>query len=107
MVTVHTGVETIQEGKLFAEIRYMGEITSNLAKKSEDPPETPRRVSPGGLRTISPGTTLLVHTVVFFSNYKIGRFEKNAFFESTKSQIQKDLGQKTTPLKVQDVLIKS
>ena len=37
----------------------MAEITSDLAKKSGDPP------SPGGgLRTISAGTTLLVHTVM-------------------------------------------
>ena len=34
-----------------------------LARISGDPPETPRGGSPGGLRTISAGTTLLVHTV--------------------------------------------
>ena len=38
-------------------------ITNDLAKKSRDPLKTPRGGSPGGLRTISAGTTLLGHTV--------------------------------------------
>ena len=38
-----------------------------LARISGDPPETPRGGSPGGLRTISAGTTLLVHTVQSWS----------------------------------------
>ena len=42
---------------------YMAGITSDLAKKSGDHLESTRRWSPGGLRTISAGTTLLVHSV--------------------------------------------
>ena len=44
-------------------------------------PETPRRPSAGGLRTISAGTTLLGHTVYLSSNYRISnsRQENEAF----------------------------
>ena len=41
----------------------MAGIISDLAKQFRDPPETPRGGSPGGLRTISAGTTLLVQMV--------------------------------------------
>ena len=41
----------------------MSVFASDLAKISGDPPETPRGGSPGGLRTIFAGTTLLGHTV--------------------------------------------
>ena len=41
-------------------------FASDLAKKSGDPPRRVSGGSPGGLRTISAGTTLLVHTVHFY-----------------------------------------
>ena len=51
----------------------MAGITSYLAKKSLEPPETEetaREGSPGGLQLISAGATLLSHTVflrIFFN----------------------------------------
>ena len=42
---------------------FFSGFASDLDKISGNPPETPRGGSPGGLRTISAGTTLLVHTV--------------------------------------------
>jgi hypothetical protein len=47
----------------------MAGITSDLAKKSGDPLETPLGGSPGGLRMIFAGTTLLVHMVLKKCNY--------------------------------------
>ena len=44
-------------------LKILSGFASDLAKISGDPPETPRGGSPGGLRTISAGTTLLGHTV--------------------------------------------
>ena len=44
-------------------LKIVSGFASDLAKKSGDPP----RGSPGGLRTISAGTTLPVHTVYVFS----------------------------------------
>ena len=47
-------------------IQNIQKSASDLAKISGDPQETPRGGSPGGLRTISAGTTLLVHMVCYF-----------------------------------------
>ena len=41
----------------------MAGITSDLAKQFRDPPKTPLGGSPGGLRTVSARTTLLVQMV--------------------------------------------
>ena len=50
-------------------MKILSGFASDLAKISGDPPETPLGGSPGGLRTISAGTTSLVHTV--FLTFKI------------------------------------